>query len=143
MALALLSCSAPDQRPADISVSNGWTREVAPGQSAAAIYLTIANKGQGSDRVVDVESTLGDASLHATSSTGGVARMRPLKEGIAIAPRSTVEFKPGGTHIMLTGLKQRPTAGQTIDLTLGFERSGKWPIAIRVESATGGPPLGT
>jgi copper(I)-binding protein len=137
MALALLSCAAPDQPPAEIAVSDGWTREIAPGQSAAAVYLTIANKGEGRDRLVDVESAEGDASLHTTSSADGVARMRPLEDGLDVAPRSTVELRPGGTHIMLAGLEQRPVVGQTIALTLGFERSGKRPVTIRVVPAGG------
>ena len=134
MALALLACSPPEAA-ADISVSNGWTREIAPGQTAAAVYLTIANQGAGRDRLTAVQSAHGYASLHATSSAGGVARMRPLEDGLEIAPRSTVALKPGGTHIMLTGLKQRPARGETIDLTLQFERSGKRQIAIRVVGA--------
>jgi periplasmic copper chaperone A len=142
MALALLSCSAPDQRSADIAVSNGWTREIAPGQSAGAVYLTVANKGEGSDRLVNVKTTLGDASLHMTSSADGVARMRPLDDGIEIPPRSTVELKPGGTHIMVTGIQRRPPAGQSIELTLGFERSGKRPVMVRVIAAGGDGHLG-
>ncbi len=135
-AVALLSCSAPEP-PAAIAVSDGWAREIAPGQSAAAVYLTIANSGAGSDRVVEVETAQGDAALHETSSSGGVARMRELEGGLAIGPRSRVELKPGGAHIMVTGLKQRPAQGQTFGLTLGFERSGKRPIAIRVVAAGG------
>jgi copper(I)-binding protein len=118
-------------------VSDGWTREIAPGQSGAAVYLTIANTGAGSDRLVDVASPQGEAALHETSSAGGVARMRALDGGLEIGPRSRVELKPGGTHIMVTGLKQRPAQGQTFGLTLGFERSGKRPIAIRVVAAGG------
>ncbi len=135
MALALLGCAPPDPRPPQIEVRDGWTREIAPGQSAAAVYLTISNKGEGVDRLASVESAHGDASLHATSSATGVARMRPLDDGLEIGPKSTVELKPGGTHIMLTGLKERLSNGQTIQLTLGFERSGKRPVAIRVVGA--------
>ena len=136
LAVALLSCSAPEQ-PADIAVSDGWTREVAPGQSAAAVYLTIANAGEGGDRLVDIASAQGDAALHETSSSGGIARMRALEDGLAIGPRSRVELRPGGAHIMVTGLEQRPAQGQTFGLTLGFERSGKRPVAIRVVPAGG------
>ena len=135
-ALALLGCSV-DERAAQIAVSNGWTREIAPGQSAAAVYLTIANKGEGRDRLINVDSALGEASLHMTSSADGVARMRPLEDGLEIAPGATMELKPGGTHIMLTGIRRRPAAGQSIEFTLAFERSGKRPITIRVMSAGG------
>jgi copper(I)-binding protein len=130
--IALLSCSSPDKRSAGIVVSDAWTRQIAPGQSAAAVYLTIANNGAGRDRLVDVETAVGDAGLHATSSVDGVARMRPLADGIAIAGNSTVELKPGGTHIMVTGLEQRARPGETIQLSLVFERSGERPVAARV-----------
>jgi copper(I)-binding protein len=135
MALALASCSAANGSPAEISVANGWAREIAQGQSAAAVYLTIANTGAGSDRLVGVESTLGEAALHTTSSEGGVARMRPVEGGLEVAPRSTIELKPGGTHIMLTGITARPTAGQSIAVTLDFDRSGKRPVTVRVVAA--------
>ena len=134
VALALLGCGSPDAAP-DVAVSNGWTREIPPGQTLAAIYLTIANKGAGGDRLTAVQSAQGDASLHTTSSSDGVARMRPLDDGLEVAQGSTVELKPGGTHIMLTGLKQPPARGTTIDLTLGFQRSGKRSITIRVVGA--------
>ena len=134
MALALFACSSPEA-PADIRVSDGWSRQVAPGQSAAAVYLTIVNAGAGGDRLVEIESATGEASLHATSSSDGVARMRQLPHGIEIAGESTVELKPGGTHIMVTGLRQRPSPGETIPLTLVFERSGGRPIAVRVVGA--------
>ena len=135
-ALALLACSAPDRRPADITISNGWTREIASGQSTAAVYLTIANKGEGSDRLVDVESAQGEATLHQSSNSDGVARMRPLEDGLDIAPRSTVELKPGATHIMVSGIKQRPVSV----LTLSFERSGQRTATVRVVPAAGGNP---
>ena len=137
MALALLSCAPGDPPQADIAVSNGWTREIAAGQSSAAIYLTIANKGDGSERLATVESTLGDATLHTTSNSDGIARMRPIENGLVIDARSTVELKPGGTHIMLTGLTQPSKQGETIELDLGFQRSGNRPVSIRVVSAGG------
>jgi copper(I)-binding protein len=133
-----LSCSPPADRPAEIALSNGWTREIAPGQSAAAVYLTIANTGEGSDRLVAVDTAQGQATLHSTSSADGIARMRPLPDGLEIGPRSTVELRPGGAHVMLTGLSQRPPTGASIALNLNFERSGKRPIAIRVVPASGG-----
>ena len=136
MALALLSCSA-EEGHAEISVANGWTRQIAPGQSTAAIYLTIANRGDGGDRLVRVEAAQGEAALHRSSSAGGVARMRPLENGLEIGARSTMKLMPGGTHIMMTGLTQPARPGETFGLTLGFERSGKRRVSIRVVRADG------
>ena len=135
-AFFLAACSAAAERPAGITISNGWARETAPGQSAAAAYLTIVNQGEGEDRLISVEAEKpAVATLHSTSSTDGIARMRRLEAGLDIGPRSTVELKPGGTHIMLTGLGQRLSPGESIGLTLAFARSGKRTLAVRVVPA--------
>ena len=133
--LAFAGCSPANEGAPQIEVSKGWTREIAPGQSTAAIYLTIANQGDGGDRLNSVQATLGEAGLHTTSSSDGIARMRPIEGGLVIDARSTVELKPGGTHIMLTGLTQRPGKGEMFQLTLAFQRSGNRSVSVRVVGA--------
>ena len=134
----LVACGPRDAGAPDISVGDGWTREIAPGQTAAAAYVTVTNRGAGEDRLVDVAASIATAAtLHSSSSEGGVARMRAITGGVAIPARSTVDLKPGGTHIMLTGLKQPLRAGQTVELILGFAKSGRRPVAVRVVPAAG------
>ncbi len=55
----------------------------------------------------------------------GVARMRPIKEGLEIKPGETVELKPGSFHVMFVGLKKPLGAGDHIKATLVFEKAGK------------------
>jgi ABC-type nitrate/sulfonate/bicarbonate transport system permease component len=50
---------------------------------------------------------------------------------IALPPRGRVELKPGGYHLMLMGLKRALSPGQSVTLTLVFERAG--PVTIRAE----------
>ena len=139
LALAVAACS-PGGEPPAIAVSDVWARETAPGQGAAAIYLTIVNTGAGRDRLATVDSALGEARLHTSSSADGVSRMRPLDDGLEIGPRSTVALRPGATHIMLTGLKQPlRSGGAGIGLILSFERSGRRPVAVRVVGAGSEP----
>ena len=134
-ALLLLSCS-PGGEP-KVEATNGWTREVAPGQSAAAAYVIISNAGSGADRLVGAESSnSAAATLHSSSSEGGIARMRRIDGGVDISAGSTVAFEPGGNHIMLEGLKQPLKAGQSAELILTFERSGRRTIALKVLPAT-------
>ena len=134
-ALLLASCNSGGEPR--ISATDGCTREVAPGQSAAAAYITLTNRGDGPDRLIGAESSVSAKStLHSSSSEGGIARMRPIDGGLKIAPHATVMFKPGGNHIMLTGLKQPLKAGQTVDLMLRFERSPAQAVALRVLPAT-------
>jgi len=44
--------------------------------------------------------------------------MRPSHAG------GSAEFKPGGMHIMLVGLKQPLKAGDSFPLTLAFQKAG-------------------
>lgn len=137
-ALLLLSCGGQVDRAARISVADGWMREIAPGQTAAAAYVTIKNDGDGDDRLVGVRAHVGEATLHSSSSSGGVARMRPIGDGLEIPAHSTVELKPGETHIMLTGLQRSLSAGQKVDASLKFAKSGERLIVIRVMPAAAG-----
>lgn len=96
----------------------------------------IVNRGDGDDRLVDVETrAAAEAMLHSSSSADGVARMRPIEGGLEIPARARVELKPGGTHIMLEGLSRPLRAGQIVDVALRFARSGRRPVAVRVVPA--------
>ena len=126
-AMLLAACGAPD-----ITVSDAWARATAPGQSAAAAYLTIANQG-GADRLLSVSSpAAAGAALHSSSTSGGIARMRPLADGIAIPANATVRLEPTGSHVMLTGVGNPLGPGGQLVLTLRFEQSGSIDIPVRI-----------
>ena len=61
--------------------------------------------------------------------------MRPMQAGLAIPAGSTVELKPGGSHVMVTGLGGPLRAGDTLKLTLRFDKSGDRPVDVRVAPA--------
>ena len=134
--LLLASCNKPGSP--DIQVSDAWARETVAGQTATAAYMTLENRGAGDDRLIAVSATAPAAAmLHASDSSGGIARMRPMEAGLAIPAGATVELKPGGSHVMVTGLGGPLRAGDTLKLTLRFEKSGERPVDVRVSSATG------
>lgn len=130
-ALLLASCGSENPPPA-ISIDSAWARATAPGQSATAVYFKMANSG-GSDRLVSVSSSFGQASLHSTSTGGGVMRMRQL-DSLDIPANATVELKPGATHVMITGLSHDLAEGQQLPLDLTFERSGKRAVVAAVRA---------
>jgi copper(I)-binding protein len=59
-------------------------------------------------------------------------QMRPVEGGIMLAPRSYQELQPGGLHIMLINLTQPLVAGETIELTLNFERMGAFSVQVPI-----------
>ena len=121
-ALLLASCGGGGPKPS-ITIGEPWARAAAPGRTSTAAYFTIANSG-GEDRLLSVTSTAGEVSLHSTSMDDGVMRMRPV-EALDIPAGTTVRLEPGGTHAMVTGLKQPLAAGSALPLDLTFERSGE------------------
>jgi copper(I)-binding protein len=77
------------------------------------------------------------AQVHEMSTEGGVMRMGELENGLPLPAREAVALKPGGSHIMLMGVKTALTAGDTAPLTLTFEHAA--PMEIR--AAVGQPAL--
>ena len=56
-----------------------------------------------------------------------------------MAPGARVELKPGSYHLMLIGLKRALAPGQTVTLTLEFERAGGSRLAPKSgDAAVGG-----
>ena len=133
-AAALTSCNRPDQSP-QITVANAWARPTVAGQTSAAAYATIANAGDG-DRLIAASSPAAShVTLHMTQVTNGVARMRQQAEGISVPAGERVELAPGGTHVMLTGLKTPLLEGGTFELRLNFERAGEKVVVARIADA--------
>ena len=130
---ALLLASCGSEPAPQITVEDAWARAAAPGRASAAAYFTIANTG-GGDRLVAVSTPVGTASIHSTSMDGGVMRMRPL-DFLDVPAGGTVRLEPGGTHVMLTGLREPLTAGSSLPLTLRFERSGERRLSLEVRGA--------
>lgn len=118
-----------------MQVHDAWTRATQAGRPAA-VYLNLIG---GPDRLMGVATdAAGRAELHETIMDNGVARMRPVA-GVLVSPGASTRFAPGGMHIMLLDLKKPLKEGDTIQLTLTFERGGKATVSVPVLStrATG------
>lgn len=121
-----------------LSVSGMWLRATPPGAKAGAGYLVISNNGDEADRLVSISSDLAEKNeLHEMQMEGDVMKMRPMENGVVINPGETVEFKPGGLHIMFMGLNKAFTEGETYKLKLVFEKSGKVELEmpVRIKAA--------
>jgi copper(I)-binding protein len=100
------------------------------GAQNGAAYLTM--KSPTADRLTAAASPVANrVELHLSTMDGGVMRMREVL-AIDLPPGETVTLKPGGLHVMLMGLKQPLRPGETIPLTLEFEKAGKLEITAAV-----------
>ena len=70
------------------------------------------------------------SAMPSAPGTGGMMTMVEVAS-VDIPAGGTVEFKPGGYHLMFMDLVGTLTPGQTIDLTLTFAKAG--PITVKAD----------
>ena len=118
----------------DLVVTDARSRATPPTVANGVGYLAIENRGDSADRLIGAETERAETvELHETRQDGEIMRMRPLPEGIELPSGERVTLEPGGRHLMLVGLKTPLMAGETVPLTLDFERAGKLTIELQVE----------
>ena len=116
-----------------ITIDHPWTRATAVQTGAA--YMSLKLAGREADRLV--KATSPDAAMvemHTMAIENGVMRMHEVK-AIDLKPGATTELKPGGFHIMMIGLKRPLREGESIKLTLTFEKAGTVDVDATVEKA--------
>ena len=121
-----------------LDIAHPWSRPTPKDANVAGGYLTITNKGKTADRLIGGESpAASQIEVHEVVDVDGMAKTRPLANGIEIKPGKTVELKPGSLRIVLLGLKEPLQLGQKIKGTLVFEKAGPVEIVYNVEENPG------
>lgn len=127
----------------DIAISGGFTRAMLPSQPVGGGYLTIRNAG-AADRLLGVATPLAQkGELHEMSMKGEVMSMRPLPDGVDLPANGTVALKPGGLHMMFTGVTTPFKAGDTVPVTLSFAKAGKVEVVLPVLGVGQSPEAST
>ncbi|MGO7169064.1 DUF1775 domain-containing protein [Rhizobium leguminosarum] len=122
----------------DLEVSGGFAKAMLPGQPVGGGFFTVKNNGQADDRLVSVSSpAAGEVQIHEMVTKDNVMRMRQLKDGIAIGAGETVKLEPGNLHLMFQKVKTPFKQGDTVLVTLTFEKAGKVDLVLQILSAQG------
>lgn len=131
-------------RAGSLSIAQPWTRATPGGARVAGGYLTVTNTGSTPDRLTGGSAAFAErVEIHEMATANGVMTMRALGNGLTIAPGQTVALKPGGLHVMFMGLRSPLLEGQSVKVTLEFEKAGKVELDFQVggiggRSAPGG-----
>jgi len=147
-AFATMPASADDVTVGSIKVSGPWARATPKGAAVGGAYFKVTNSGTASDRLVGGSSDAAQRlEIHEMSMDDGVMKMRELSQGLEIKAGETVEFKPGGYHVMLVGLKKPLMQGQNVRATLQFEKAGKMDVVFKIgsiaaQNGSGGHDMG-
>jgi periplasmic copper chaperone A len=115
----------------DVKITDAWARATPGGAQTAAAYVTV--ESTAGDRLTGASTPAAQkAEIHEMTMDGNVMKMRPV-EGIDLPAGQSVTLKPGGYHIMLTGLAKPLQEGQTFPLTLDFAKAGTRQVTVSVE----------
>lgn len=128
--LVLLAACEREEEPApSLMISDLVVRETPPGKTVTAAYFRLENSTDQSWVLNYVHSPLSDRiEVHRHIYEEGMMKMREVKH-LSVQPKSNLDFKPGGYHLMLFDLYEPAQAGQEVSFTFEFE--GQAPIEVK------------
>jgi copper(I)-binding protein len=129
----LFAFSLPALAGGGTEVSDAWLRFI-PGGAPSAGYFKLANRGDKTLSLVGAECPdFGMVMIHRTIERGGMSTMRPVHE-LTVEPGKSVEFAPGGYHLMLMRPKHPLRPGGRLPVTLRFGDGSRLSVEFVVKS---------
>jgi copper(I)-binding protein len=136
--LLVLAACGQNQRPsaaATVQAADAICRPTPVGRQTTGCYLTLTAAGE--DRLVSLASPAANiVQIHESRMESNMMMMRELREGLPLPAGQAVALQPGGNHLMLMGVREPLTVGDTVTLTLTFATSA--PLEV---TATVGQPV--
>ena len=120
-----------------LTIAEAYALSSGASAKSGAAFMLISNSGSEDDRLIAARSDVAErVELHThLIDANGVARMVEVEDGFAIPAGGTHALQRGGDHIMFLGLTAPFEQGQTIAVTLVFERAGEIAVEIPVDLA--------
>ena len=119
-----------------IMIEDPYARASSPSAKVGAAFMMLQNHGAEDDRLIAVTSDAAErVELHThISDTNGVMRMVEVEDGILVPAGGMAALKRGGDHVMLMGLAKPFVDGETMSLTLTFEKAGEVQLDVPIDS---------
>lgn len=107
-----------------LKIENAWLQAVPPVAEATAAYMRITNLGQSPLKLIGASAPIAakiEPMITTRQERSGeeVMGMKSV-ESLEIPPGGVLELKPGGNHLMITGLTSHPKEGERVKLTVRF-----------------------
>lgn len=126
-----------------IEITGPFSRATLPNAPVGGGFLTLTNIGAEDDRLVGAESPIArQTQIHEMAMEGDVMKMRQLTDGVAIPAGESVVLEPGGFHLMFMGLNGAITEGETVPVTLTFEKAGTITVDLPAAGTAADAPAG-
>jgi copper(I)-binding protein len=103
---------------AEVTVTDATVRLLPPGVPNTAAYFSIQNSSDTDQILIGASADFATkAEIHNHILVDDMMRMQQQSE-VVIKAGETVQFAPGGLHIMLFGLKQPLKEGQSVKISV-------------------------
>lgn len=135
LASVLIGC-APAAAPI-VTVENAWGRPSPTMPTAGGMYMVIKNTGSAPDKLLSGKSpACGSIEVHEmVKKSDGTMGMNLVDKPLEIPAGGQVELKMGGLHVMCIMKNDAQfKAGNKIDLTLVFEKSGEKTVSADIRA---------
>jgi len=120
-------------------VTDAWVRLPAVAGRPAGGYFT-AHGGSAADTLLSVTSPGAERiETHTMVQDGATMKMR-AEPRVALPAGGTLQFAPGGRHLMLFGLEAGLKPGDRLPLTFRFESGAT--VTVEAEARAAGAPAG-
>lgn len=116
-------------------IKDAYVRTAMKGAKSGAAFMQIMNHTGRDDRLIDAKSDIAKkVELHTHQDMGeGVMKMVHVEEGFAIPAGGMHGLARGGDHVMFMGLTQDMIQGESVEVTLTFEKAGDIVVQIPVD----------
>lgn len=131
VALASTGCAKEEE----LQVTNAWVRMSAVPNNPSAAYFTVRG-GPEEVQLISVSSTVAIRSEMHESMTGhqGMAGMKPISS-VPVPAHGTVEFEPGGKHVMFWNINPGIKPPKTMPLVFAFSNGERIEVAAATIAA--------
>jgi len=110
-------------------IKDPWIRPSGAGMNSA-LFFTAVNKAEKPDTLLSAEASFAElVEVHETFTQGDKMGMRKAGK---LEVTDSLNFKPGGCHIMFIKLKEDLTIGAKKEVTLVFKNAGEIKITAVV-----------
>lgn len=118
-----------------IMVNDPYIRSSTPTSPSGGAFMVLMNHGDTADRLIGARSDIAKKiEIHThVEGADGVMKMTKVEGGIVLEPGEMHSLERGGDHVMFMGLTQELTQGDTVSVTLIFEKAGEITIDVPVD----------
>ena len=131
LGLALVSCNQEPPKEG-VEVTDAWVRKMPPGVTNTAAFMTIHNHTGSPVTLTEVlMEKAGHVMMHETKVVNDMAKMEHLDH---VVIEKSVNFEPGGKHVMIMGLDMSDGA-KSYNIRLHFANKPSLDVTAEVRDA--------